>query len=181
MKQNKFPIYIAGDRIFSNSQKALSLQNEKNLGEKTQGKVVYSSFEAFYLVETQKAQALNTKTNKILKEHELITILSKNNKDFLTKYQVFRALKNKGYLVKTGSKFGAEFRVYSRPKNLKDFSDNHPHAKWLVYPIKQSEKSNWNEFISKNRIAHSTGKKLLLAIVDSEDNVLFYEVGWMKV
>ena len=55
------------------------------------------------------------------------------------------------------------------------------HAKWLVYPIKQSEKSNWNEFISKNRIAHSTGKKILLALVDSEDNVLFYEIDWKKI
>ncbi len=171
----KFPVYIAENRFFSNSQKAFSLQNQKNLGEKAQGKVVYSPFEAFFLVETQKAQALNTKTNKSLKEHELITLLSKKHKDFLTKYQVFRALKNKGYLVKTGSKFGAEFRVYDNKKSINQ------HARWLVYPIKQSEKSNWNEFISKNRIAHSTGKKLLLAIVDSEDNVLFYEISWMKM
>ena len=175
MHQTKFPIYIVGDRIFSNSQKALSLQNEKNLGEKTQGKVIYSPFEALYLAETQKAQAINTKTNKTIKEHELITILSKKHKDFLTKYLVFKALKNKGYLVKTGSKFGAEFRVYDNINSM------NKHAKYLVYPIKQSEKSDWNEFISKNRIAHSTGKKLLLALVDSEDNVLFYEIGWMKI
>ena len=172
----KFPIYIAEHRIFSNSQKAQEIQNSKNLGEKTQGKVIYSPFEAFFLVETQKAQALNTKTNKSLKEQELITLLSKKNKDFLIKYLVFKALKNKGYIVKTGSKFGAEFRVYD--KSIKFGSK---HAKYLVYPIKQSEKSNWNEFISKNRIAHSTGKKLLLAIVDSEDNVLFYEIDWLKV
>ncbi len=175
MHQTKFPIYIAGERIFSNSQKAQEIQNSKNLGEKSQGKVIYSPFEAFYLVETQKAETINTKTNKILKEHELITILSKKHKDFLTKYLVFKALKNKGYLVKTGSKFGAEFRVYDNTNSM------NKHARWLVYAIKQSEKSNWNEFISKNRIAHSTGKKLLLAIVDSEDNVLFYEVKWMKM
>lgn len=175
MHQTKFPIYIAGDRIFSNSQKALEIQNSKNLGEKAQGKVIYSPFEAFFLVETQKAQALNTKTNKYLKEHELITILSKKHKDFQINYQVFKALKSKGYLVKTGSKFGAEFRVYDNINSM------NKHARWLVYPIKQSEKSNWNEFISKNRIAHSTGKKLLLAIVDSEDNVLFYEIDWMKI
>jgi tRNA-intron endonuclease, archaea type len=173
MKQTKFLIYIAGDRIFSNSQKALEIQDSKNLGEKAQGKVIYSPFEAFFLVETQKADILNSKTNKPLKEHELITLLSKKHKDFLTKYLVFKALKNKAYLVKTGSKFGADFRVYDSSMNS--------HAKYLVYPIKQSEKSNWNEFISKNRIAHSTAKKLLLAIVDSEDNVLFYEIDWMKI
>lgn len=177
----KFPIYIAGDRIFSNSQKALELQNTKNLGEKALGKVIYSPFEAFFLVETQKANIINLKTNKSMKEHELITVLSKKHRDFLTKYLVFKALKNKGYSVKTGSKFGAEFRVYCNSKKSRDFSACPQHAKWLVYPIKQSEKSNWNEFISKNRISHSTGKKLLLAIVDNEDNVLFYEIDWMKI
>ena len=172
MKQTKFPIYITGDRIFSNSQKGVSIANEKSLGELNSGKVIYSQFEAFFLVENNKAEIINIKTNKILKEEEILKIFSKNSKDFLINYTVFKKLKQKGYNVKTGSKFGAEFRVYDNGMNK--------HAKWLVYPIKQSEKSNWNEFISKNRIAHSTGKKLLLAIVDSED-VLFYEIDWKKI
>jgi len=169
----KFPIYTAENRIFSNSEKAISLSNEKKLGELTQGKVIYSPFEAFYLIELKKAEIINTKNNKSLKEHEILNLFSKKNKDFLIQYLIFKKLKQKGYTVKTGSKFGTEFRIYDNSLNK--------HAKWLVYPIKQSEKSNWNEFISKNRIAHSTGKKILLAIVDSEDNVLFYEIDWKKI
>lgn len=171
MKSTKFPMYITENRIFSNSQKAISLTN-KNIGELISGKVIYSIFEALYLVETNNAELIHIKTNKILKEQEIIKIFSKS-KDFLINYIVFKKLKQKGYIVKTGSKFGAEFRVYDNTLNK--------HAKWLVYPIKQSEKSNWNEFISKNRISHSTGKKLLMAIVDSEDNVLFYEIDWKKI
>ncbi|MFA5259398.1 MAG: tRNA-intron lyase [Candidatus Pacearchaeota archaeon] len=173
MKTIKFPIYITENRIFSNSEKAVSIASEKGLGELTFGKVVYSIFEALYLVETSKAEIINIKTNKVLKEQEILKIFSKNNGDFLINFIVFKKLKQKGYNVKTGSKFGAEFRVYDNGINK--------HAKWLVYPIKQSEKSNWNEFISKNRISHSTGKKLLLALVDSESNVLFYEVDWKKI
>ncbi|MEK6859783.1 MAG: tRNA-intron lyase [Nanoarchaeota archaeon] len=172
MQQSKFPIYITRDRIFSNSQKAAETQNSKNLGEKSQGKVIYSPFEALFLVETQKANAINAKTNKSLKEHEILAILSKKHKDFLINYLVFKKLTQKGFSVKTGSKFGAEFRVYDNSMNK--------HAKYLVYPVKQSEKSNWNEFISKNRIAHSTAKKLLLAIVDSEEDITFYEIDWVK-
>ena len=168
MKTSKFPIYITGERIFSNSEKAFELNSSKNLGEKSQGKIVYSDLEAFYLVESGKAELIK---NKPLTEEQALTLFTKK-KDFLTNYDVFKALKNKGYIVKNGSKFGAEFRIYEN--NIKT------HAKWLVYPIKQSEKSNWNEFISKNRIAHSTAKKLLLAIVDAEDNVLFYEIDWIK-
>jgi len=54
------------------------------------------------------------------------------------------------------------------------------HAKWIVFPISKP-KININEFISKNRVAHSTAKKLLLAIVDHEENIIFYEVNWLKI
>lgn len=172
MKHPKFPIYLQGERILSNAQKAFTLEISKKIGEKIQKKIIYSPYEAFYLVETGKAEIINMKNNNQIKENQLITILSKKNKDFSLNYAVFKKLKNKGYIVKTGSKFGAEFRVYCNSMNK--------HARWLVYPVKQSEKSNWNEFISKNRIAHSTGKKLLLAIADNED-VLFYEINWMKL
>ncbi len=175
--QPKFPIYIQGENIFSNSNKAFSIQDSKNLGEKSNNKITYSEFEAFYLFETNQAKIIKTKP---LSEEQIIKEFSKKDKEFSIKYPVFKALRKKAYIVKTGSKFGTEFRVYSSSKNLNDFSASHPHAKYLVFPIKQSEKLNLHELISKTRIAHSTAKKLLLAIVDKED-VLFYEIDWLKI
>ena len=89
----------------------------------------------------------------------------------MVEYGVFNDLRKKGYIVKTGLKFGEEFRVYEK---------NNLHAKWIVYPIKQSENIKWKEFIAKNRIAHSIAKKLLIAIVDSEENIIYYEISWIK-
>lgn len=169
MRKNKFTIYMIGERIFSNSQKAITLQALKKFGEIDSGKVIFSPFEALFLVETGKAEL--SRNNKILPYEKLLKIFSK--KDFFTRYLIFRELKNKGYIVKTGLKFGAEFRVY-------DKNNYNKHAKWLVYPLLQKGKINLDEFISKNRIAHSTGKKLLLGIVDNEEKVLFYEISWIK-
>ena len=171
MNNNKFQIYLSSDRIFSNSEAAFHLENSKKLGEKTSEKIIYSPFEALFLVETNKAEI--TKGNKPLSSENLISLFSKKHKDFLTKYLVFKNLRNKGYIVKTGLKFGSEFRVY-------DKNNHNKHARWLVYPVK-SEKINLDEFISKNRIAHSTGKKILLAIVDSEEKIIFYEINWLKI
>jgi tRNA-intron endonuclease len=166
----KFQIYIAGNRIFSNTQRAFELQNSKSFGEKKENKIFYSPFECLYLVETKNAQAIK---HKPLNESQIISLFSSKEKSFYVKYIVFKHLRQKGLIVKTGSKFGAEFRVYEN--SIRN------HAKYLVYPIKQSEKTNWNEFISKARIAHSTAKILLLALVDSEDNVLFYDIEWKKI
>lgn len=168
--QQKFPIYIQSDLIFSNSNKAFSIQDSKNLGEKVNNKIIYSEFEAFYLFELNQIQII--KSNKELSENQIIKEFSKKDKEFIMKYSVFKALRKKGYLVKTGSKFGAEFRVYDKQIS---------HAKWLVFPIKQSIKLDLHELIAKSRIAHSTAKKLLLAIVDKENSVIFYEIDWLKI
>lgn len=174
----KFQIYLIGNKIFSNSQKAISIQNLKKLGELKQGKIIYSPYEAFYLFETGNAEIIYN--NKLISEDKLIKILSKKDKEFYAKYIVFRDLRKKGYIVKTGSKFGEEFRVYCCPKNQKD-SLIPAHAKWIVYPARESEKIHWKDFIAKNRIAHATAKKLLIAIVDSEEDIIYYEVNWMKI
>ena len=165
----KFNIYLVGNQIFSNAQKAISIQDSKKYGELKQGKVIYSPFEVLYLVEMKNAEAYYK--DKLISEGGLIEILSKKDREFYIKYIVFRDLRKKGQIIKTGLKFGAEFRVYDKKS---------PHAKWIVYPIKQSEKIKWGEFIAKNRIAHSIAKKLLIAIVDSEENIIYYEISWIK-
>lgn len=153
-------IHINSD-LSSKSQNAFTLENSKKLGEKKQNKIIYSKYEALYLVETKKAA--------ISKQPKL------SNKERLN-YILFKDLRKKGYIVKTGLKFGAEFRVY---KNQKQKTKN-KHAIWLAQTIKNSEKLNLKDFISKNRIAHTTGKKLLLAIIDPQEDITYFEVSWTK-
>jgi tRNA-intron endonuclease len=167
--ENKLPIYI--ETLSSNSQTAFTLQDSKLLGEKKQGKIIYSPYETLYLIELKKAKAI--KNNKQIKDDEVIKIFSKKYKDFSINYVVFMDLRKKGYIVKSGLKFGSEFRVYESKKDA--------HATWIVFPVAQSRKINWEDFIAKNRIAHSTGKKLLIAIVDQQEDIAYYEVSWMKI
>src|SRR3989344_5683800 len=169
MKQ-KFPIYLSGESLFSNSQKAFTFENSKKLGEIKNGKIIYSPFEAFYLLEEGKADIIHN--NKPLKDQELMKIFTRKDKEFSVKYLVFKNLRKKGYIVKTGLKFGTEFRVYAK---------NEKHARWLVFPTASRNKINWQEFVSKNRIAHSTGKKMLIAIADSEQDISYYEISWLKI
>ena len=84
-------------------------------------------------------------------------------------------MRKKGYILKTALKFGADFRVYER--GIKPGED---HARWILFIVKESEPLSWHDFAAKNRIAHSTKKNLLIAIVDEEDDVSYYEVSWRK-
>jgi tRNA-intron endonuclease len=81
-------------------------------------------------------------------------------------------LRNKGYILKEGLKFGADFRVYG-----KGDKPGKSHAKYLLY-IVDTKKIDTLDFAAKARIAHSTNKVLLIAIVDSESDISYYETRW---
>lgn len=137
------------------------------------GKVKLSLLEATYLEEKEKITVKSGR--KTLAHEDLLRVGKRMEKQFPTKYAVFRDLRTRGYTVKTALKFGAEFRVYDR--GVKPGED---HARWIVYPVHESGVTTWYEFSAKNRVAHSTKKHLLIGIVDDEDDVTYYEIRWTR-
>jgi len=164
---------LSGNQVTSNSAQAQSLYEKSRFGEKSGDKIQYSLAEAFFLVEKNKMEVFQ-KDKKISKQ-ELLKKFQRINKKFNTKYPVFKDLRERGYVVKTALKFGADFRVYDKEKK-----PGQTHAKWVVFAEHESQKLNWHEFSAKNRVAHSTKKKLLLAILDEEGDISYYEVGWVR-
>lgn len=166
-------IQLNKETVSSNSSEAISLAQKNSFGEKIEDKVQYTLTEAFYLVETKKAEVYSN--NKKMSKEEVEKAFTKIDKKFYLKYLVFKDLRKQGYIIKTALKFGADFRVYEKGKKPSE-----AHAKWLVFIEHETNKNSWQEFSGKNRIAHSTKKKLLLAIVDEESDILYYEVNWIK-
>ncbi len=165
--------YLSGEIIYSNSSDAHSLYDKSRFGEKADGKIQYSFYEAIFLVEKEKMEIFSR--NQKISHKELLGKISRFDKKVMVKYLVFKDLRNKGYIVKTALKFGADFRVYEKGKKL-----GKEHSKWIVFADHESKKLTWHEFSAKNRVAHSTKKNLLLAIVDEEGDITYYEVKWTK-
>ena len=84
-------------------------------------------------------------------------------------------MRNRGYIVKTALKFGADFRVYDR--GVKPGED---HARWILYPVHEGSALTWYEFAAKNRVAHSTKKRLLIGVADDEGDVSYWEARWLR-
>ncbi|PIN78007.1 tRNA-intron lyase [Candidatus Woesearchaeota archaeon CG10_big_fil_rev_8_21_14_0_10_34_12] len=164
---------LSGESIISNSKKAAELYGKSRFGEPSSGKIYYSAPEALYLVETKKMSL--TLGKKKLNFEKLLEILKENDKKIATKYPVFKDLRQRGYIVKTALKFGAEFRVYD--KGIKPGED---HARWILYPVSENQEMTWYDFAAKNRVAHATKKNLLIGIVDDEGDVTYYEIKWIK-
>lgn len=167
---------FVGERVIAeNSDLSRELYDKSRFGYPlSDGKFQLSLVEAFYLL-TRGRLVIKDYHNKVLDEKLFIRRAKKYDPKFWVRYSVFSDLRNRGYIVKTALKFGADFRVY--PRGVKPGED---HAKWIVYPVHESEVLTWYEFAAKNRVAHSTRKKLLIGIVDEEGDVTYYEIKWLK-
>ncbi len=169
-----FKIIFSREFLYSEEKDAKDLQGRSKFGEKKEGRIQYSLVEGLYLAEKKKARIMDGKGKNMSKEN-FIRRARRIQPNFWVRYCVFRDLRDRGYIVKTALKFGADFRVYDR--GVKPGDD---HAKWIVYPVHESEVLTWYEFAAKNRVAHSTRKKLLLGVVDEENDVSYWECSWVK-
>lgn len=170
----KIQATFISEKITSNSSEAFELFSKSNMGEKMGEKIIYSLSEALFLIEEEKMEISNY-LGKKLTEAEIQKKFERIDKKFKTKYLVFKDLRKKGYIVKTALKFGAEFRIYEKEKKQKK-----THSKWICFPVSENSTLTWQDFSAKSRVAHSTKKNLLIAIVDEEGDVSYYEIKWIK-
>ena len=138
------------------------------------GKVQLSLLESLYLIEKNKIEVLDGR-NKVIIFEKFIKKARKVEPNFWIRYCVYKDMRDRGYITKTALKFGADFRVYDR--GVKPGED---HAKWIIYPVYEGETLTWYDFAAKNRVAHSTRKRLLMGIVDDEGDVTYYEIKWTR-
>ncbi len=166
--------HFLGEKIVSLSQDSFSLNEKSSFGEKKNSRIEYAPIEALYLMQEKKMQ-LFSKAKPISFE-SMLKKVKKTDTKIETKLSVFSDLRKKGYVLKTALKYGAEFRIYNKGENPRT-----AHARWVLYTSREHDVLNWHDFTAKNRVAHSSKKNLLLAIVDDEGDILYYEVSWIKI
>lgn len=178
-KKKKKPVIDAlflNDRVIvEDLDTARELNNQSAFGSlQEDGKLHLSLIESLYLMEKERIKIKDTR-KKELDFESFIKKAKKAEPNFWVRFSVFKDLRNRGYILKTALKFGADFRVYDR--GIKPGED---HAKWVVYPVKEGSTLTWHEFAAKNRVAHSTKKRLMIGIVDDEGDVTYYEIKWVR-
>jgi tRNA-intron endonuclease len=130
-----------------------------------------SLVEAMYLFEKGIIDIQTEEGKKISKE-KLEQIIVGLQPDFNSRLVVFKYLKKRGLIVKTGFKFGAHFRVYtSKPDDT--------HAEYLIHVVQKGFRSTWAEVSRAVRLAHSVNKEIVFARVDT-DKIDFIDFGRLR-
>jgi tRNA-intron endonuclease len=86
-------------------------------------------------------------------------MIHKLQPDIKLRLIVFKDLKKRGLIVKTGFKFGAHFRAYEK-------KPDETHAEYLVHVVEKNFKSIWAEISRAVRLAHTVNKEIVFARVD---------------
>ena len=132
-----------------------------------------SLFEALYLVEKGKIIVVDSDGNEFSYE-SLLKIARENYSLFDDIYHVYKDLRDKGYVVRPGIKFGADFAVY-------EYGPGIDHAPFLVevLPIKSS--LDPIEIVRAGRLSHSVRKKFIIATTDPvTKRITYYMFKWFK-
>ena len=160
--------------LTENSNEARLLFDKSTYGEVMRsGQVQLSFVEALYLVEKDKIEIVLN--DSVVGFVDLLNKFKEKEDNVWVRFCTYKDLRDRGYLVKTALKFGADFRVYD--KGIKQGED---HSKWIVFAVSENKSLTWQEYAGKNRVAHSTKKRLMIAIVDDEGDVSYYENSWIR-
>ena len=115
-------------------------------------------YETLYLIENNALEVANHTKNNIL------SLANRRRSDFSKLYAVYRDWRSKGYVVKTGFKFGTHFRIYfPGAKPIREES-TWMHSKHVLHVFPRDAKLLISEWARAIRVAHSVRKTFILAI-----------------
>jgi tRNA-intron endonuclease len=161
---------VTKGRVWVTDEKEAKELLSRGFGEEKDGKVLLSPEETLFLKEKRKSyQVMDGK--KDLDFDGLMKAFTKSDKEFPRKYIVYRDLRGRGYIVKTGFKFGTHYRVYGRGTK-----PGNAHAIWLVHCVPEEFKCDFHTFSGKIRLAQNVRKKMIYALVDKEGDITYYKI-----
>ena len=117
-----------------------------------------SLLEAVHLMMKKALKVRSAKTGKNATLGSVTEAAARIDPEFEQKLAVYQDLKDRGFAVKTGFKYGSHFRAY-------DSDPEKAHARFLVHAVTRGFMSSWPEISRAVRVAHGVRKEILFARV----------------
>ena len=131
-----------------------------------------SILESLYLMEKGVLDIRDKAIGERLSIKKLIDKIKKSQPDINDRLIIYKDLKKRGLIPKTGFKFGAHFRAYAK-------RPGETHAEYLLHIVKSNFKSVWAEMSRAVRLAHSVNKEIVFARIDGK-NIDYIKIGRLR-
>ena len=144
----------------------------KGFGDIEKEKLFLKPFETLYLLYTKKL--ILRKGKKQIDFDSFMGLYQKIDPEILTKFLIYRDLRNRGYVVKDGFGFGFDFRVYERGQ----FGEK--GAKFLVFGLNEGQQEKMGTLQKKVEEITQMGKEPIIAVVERRGEVIYYKINRMN-
>lgn len=135
--------------------------------------LILDLIEGYYLVGSRLLTVNKVNGEKIILK-ELKEICRKQYVDFDIKYLVFKKLRDVGYVVSPGIKFGCDFAVYEHGPGI-------DHAPYLVQVVDNQQDITATGIVLAGRLATTVKKQFILAITSIKPRrVYFLSFDWWR-
>ena len=130
--------------------------------------------EGLYLLDQGRIRVVEGKTQKKVGRSALLKTARVTYRGFRLAYRVYEDLRNKGYIVTPGIKFGADFAVYEHGPGI-------DHAPFIVSVETPDSVMGPFEVVRAGRLATTVRKQFILAIPDpGSEHVRYLVFSWFK-
>ncbi len=134
--------------------------------------IILDLIEGYYLASNSKIQVFQE--GKKTSIDRLLTLCKDQVFQFKEKLMVYTKLRQAGFVVTPGVKFGADFAAYERGPGL-------DHAPYLVRVALPSNKMTATDIVLAGRLATTVRKQFIIAVADvSKDDVSFVGFDWWR-
>ena len=141
------------------------------LGDEFRDPSEISPFEALYLLDQKKISIVNEQ-NTILNKAKFKERCSTNFQNFDSKMRVYKYLRDLGYVVRPGLKFGVDFAVYTKGPGLE-------HSPYMIQIIEKNGKIDPIELVRAGRLATTVRKNFVIATT-IKNKLHFFTFGRFK-
>ncbi|HDD46504.1 MAG TPA: tRNA-intron lyase [Candidatus Aenigmarchaeota archaeon] len=131
--------------------------------------------ETIFLAKHFGLKVKNSETNKITSWRSILNSVVKKREYAKQLYEVYEDWRLRGYIVKTGFKFGSHFRIYF-PGASPVKKDKWTHSKHVLHVFPKQERLLVSEWARAVRVAHGVKKTFILGIPEmKKEDYIYYE------
>ena len=163
---------IISNQICVSNKNMIHELDQKGYGEIEKEKLFLKDFETLYLLYAK--QLILKKSKKNINFDSYMSICQKTNSEILTKFLIYRDLRNRGYVVKEGFGFGSDFRVYERGH----FGEK--GAKFLIFGLNEGQQEKIGNLQKKIEDITQMGKEPIIAVIERRGEVIYYKINKMN-
>ena len=129
--------------------------------------------EGLYLLEHHRISVIDGRSKKPVGKAVLLRAAKETYRGFSHAYQIYKDLRNKGYIVTPGIKFGADFAVYEHGPGI-------DHAPFIVSVENPSSIMGPFEVVRAGRLATTVRKQFIIAIPEPKNEIRYLVFSWFK-